>query len=140
MQDRVRNRCDWCAGIYCKNAESDIPGKTRRKAQETEITEKRPCGEAYHQQGRGRALDPAPWAAGRRSGSQKENRPQNIYRCLGRCSYTLYDGKHYRACAFASRASCNTWEKFRFISRAAVLSHAGMVSVFLTDLSKCSFA
>ncbi len=43
MQDRVRNRRDWSTGIYCKNAESDISGKTRRKAQETEITEKRLC-------------------------------------------------------------------------------------------------
>ena len=31
-------------------------------------------------------------------------------------------------------------EKLMPISMAAVLSHAGMVSVFFTDLSKCSFA
>lgn len=68
MQDRVRNRRDWRAGIYCKNAGPVVSGETRRKAQETEITGKRPCGEAYHQQGRGMASGLLFWAAGRRSG------------------------------------------------------------------------
>ncbi len=43
MQDCVRYWRDWCAGIYCKNAGPAVSGETRRKAQKTEITEKRLC-------------------------------------------------------------------------------------------------
>ena len=120
MQDCVRYWRDWCAGIYCKNAGPGDGFGTGILGSRSPI--RAPAADRMH------------------TGKQKENRPQNIYGCPGRFSCMLYDGEYYRACTFASRASCNTWEKFRFISRAAVLSHAGMVSVFLTDLSKCSFA
>ena len=51
------------------------------------------------------------------------------------CSYFLQEYPN-----FIKRASCRTLEKLIFCSKAALLSHAGIESVFLTDFSKCCLA
>lgn len=40
----------------------------------------------------------------------------------------------------AIKASWRTFEKFKPRSKPALLSHAGIVRVFLTEISKCNFA
>lgn len=60
--------------------------------------------------------------------------------CAGMHSTWCYSPIRFERCSWAFNPSCSTWEKLMFCSKAAVLSHAGMVRVFLTDFSKCALA